>query len=123
MSTTIELNKENGYLIVTQTGQLDPQQIKEARETSLPMFQYCDRALVDYRKADLSGLRLIDLDDLSAEFHQDVPDCKKMAIIRTQGIDDDYYAHLRNVCSIKGVETELFTSEERAEEWLLLDKT
>lgn len=121
MATQIELSEDGRYVLVTQTGPLSPADIKQARIDSLSLYANCDRALVDYRLADLKGIRLLDLDTLSLEFKRDVPKCLRMAIVRPRGVDEKSYAHLANVCTINDVKTLLFEDMERARIWLIDD--
>lgn len=112
------LSKE-GYVLVTQVGPVTIAHIKSARADSLPLYDNGDRALVDFRLADLSGLSVLDLDNLGIEFRQDVPKCKRMAIVRIPKVDDSDYTHLANTHSICGVNTQLFEHMDAARTWLL----
>lgn len=119
MATKILLSENKNYIQVIQTGALNPEEIKQARFESKPLFKECDSVLVDYREADLSGMSLITLDTLSMELKQDVPKCVRMAILRTAGRDEKRYNHLVNVCNINGIETQLFEKVEPAVNWLI----
>ncbi|WP_421869955.1 hypothetical protein [Motiliproteus sp.] len=121
MPTLIQLSDCHRYLTVYQSGPLSVAEIKQARIDSAGFYSDCDRVLVDYRKADLSPLTLLELDNLAMEFKQDLPHCRQMAIVRTLGSDDSYYAHLANVCTIGDVETRVFESSGQALDWLLMD--
>ncbi len=121
MTTQVTMAEGGRYVEVVQVGKLSKREIKGAREDSLPFFDCRDRALVDYRQADLSGLSLLDLDILAADFKHDVPKCQRMAIIRRIEKDESLYCHLRNVCVINGVITQLFTDVSAARLWLLKD--
>ncbi|RDE19590.1 hypothetical protein DV711_11940 [Motiliproteus coralliicola] len=121
MPTLIQLSDCQRYLTVYQSGPLSVAEIKQARLDSAGFYNNCDRALVDYREADLSPLNLLELDNLAMEFKQDLPSCRRMAIVRTIGSDDNYYEHLTNVCTIGGVDTRVFESPSQALDWLLRD--
>ncbi len=118
VTTQVNLSADGRYIKVTQSGLLRPADIKKARATSLPLYDKCDAVLVDYRAVDLSGLSFIDLDNLAAELKQDVPKCRRMALVGKEGISEKYYAHLVNVCCLKGVDTRLFRELAPAENWL-----
>jgi hypothetical protein len=120
MPTQIELSEDGRYILVTQHGPVVVTQIKAARVDSLPLYQNeCDRALVDFRLADMSNLKLIEIDDMGISVKQEVPKCARIAIVRVLGADDSRYVHLANAHKIDEIETELFDDMETAKTWLL----
>lgn len=119
MAAQVALSEDGRYVLVTQTGPVISAHIKDSRAEALPLFIDCDRALVDFRLADLSHLNVLELDDLGAEFRQDVPRCIRMALVRAPGIGTRAYTHLVNVHCIYGIQTQLFEDMDVAKAWLL----
>ena len=122
MTMTVELSDDGRYVRVTQQGAVEIAQIKAARSDSLPLyFGSCDRALVDFRLAEIGHLGLIDLDNLGISFKRDVPKCKRMAIVIPANTDQwqGRYTHLANAHIICGVKTALFCDMDEATAWLL----
>lgn len=118
VTTKVDLSDDGRYIHVTQSGKLDSADIKQARADSLPLYEKCDRVLVDYRSVDLSGLSFIDLDNLAADLKRDVPKCRRMALVRKKESHEKIYAHLVNVCCLKGIDTRLFEELAPAKDWL-----
>ncbi|WP_426416928.1 hypothetical protein [Aestuariirhabdus sp. LZHN29] len=118
MPTHLKLSNDQSYVLVVQTGPLRAEEIYQARAESLPLYQQCEKALVDYRLADISSIPFLEIDTLAAEFRNDVPKCKRMAIVRTQGKDEAHYIHLQKVCVIRGVDTQIFDTLTDAQNWL-----
>ena len=88
-TTEFHVAKDGKYRLIRQCGGLDSATIKQARQLTEPLYhtEQLDRALVDYRQADLSLLSLLDLDSLAREFHRDLPQCRYMTLLHTTGID------------------------------------
>ncbi|MFT6915254.1 MAG: hypothetical protein ACJAWL_001557 [Motiliproteus sp.] len=121
MKTKVELSVDGRYVLVTQQGQSTIAQMEATRIKSLPLYNHCDRMLVDCRQSDISHLAFIELDSLAASFKKAVPPCIKAAFVKTPGADDRMYAHLANTYSIFGVESEIFETLATARDWLLDD--
>lgn len=119
MTTQVKLSEDGRYILVTQDGPVSISHIKTARADSLPLYNSCDRALVDFRRADISNLTLVELDNLGTGFRQDVPKCMRMAIVTAAEFDRRRYSHLANVHTLYGVRTEIFEDMEAAKAWLL----
>lgn len=119
MTTQVQLSEDGRYVIVTKSGPVSIADIKAARAESLPLYQSCDRTLVDWRLADISGLAFLELDDLGTDFKKAVPKCIKVAFVRAPGAADRAYSHLANIYSICGIETEIFETMTAARDWLL----
>jgi len=121
MATNVELSEDGYYVLVTQHGPVIISQIKTARADSLALYDNCDRALVDFRQAEISHLKLIELDNLGIEFKKDVPKCMKIALVKPPDQDDMRYNHLVNMYKIHGVKSELFECFDTAKQWLFKD--
>lgn len=119
-TTHIEYLAGNACLLIRQQGPLCAKAIKSARQRSEPLYsQHCiNKALVDYRQADLSRLSLIELDTLAQEFRTDLPECQAMAIVYNGDGSGKQYQHIKNVCEVYAVTTEIFTDYEAAQAWL-----
>ncbi len=118
MNTEVQLSDDGLYIVVTQSGTLTVDQIKRARVISLPLYAHCDRVLVDYHSADLSELSLYELDTLSGELKGDVPDIKRMAVVKPAD-GGCSFTRLMNICCIEGVPTCVFDNVDAARAWLL----
>ncbi|WP_210396805.1 hypothetical protein [Motiliproteus sediminis] len=120
VTTDMEYLADCDCLLICQRGELSPETIKSARQQSRPFYTQhaIHKALVDYRQADLTRLRLIELDTLAQEFRNDLPDCHTMAIVFTASADITSYQHIKNVCEIHRVTTEIFDDFDAARRWI-----
>lgn len=121
VTTEIRVNSDPGYLLVRLSGVLSTPVIKAARLQTRPTYRLekIDRALVDYRQADLHRLSLMELDTLASDFAKDLPDCRFMALLHAPDSDMTRLSHIKNVCLLGGVLTELFDNIAQAESWLI----
>ncbi len=108
------------YLLVRQQGVLAKDKIKLTLQQSKPLFEQhlIKKVLLDYRRADLSRMSLIELDDLAQELPRELPNCFIMAITYDPTAEPKIYQHIKNVCSLCSVEIELFTDIGAAKKWL-----
>ncbi|MFT6915253.1 MAG: hypothetical protein ACJAWL_001556 [Motiliproteus sp.] len=119
MSSEVRLSEDGRYVYVTHQGRVSIVDIKAAKTEARPLFNHCDRMLVDYRQAKLSHIKIIEIDNLGLSFKNSVPLCEKVAFVRAPAADDRVYSHLINICCVCGVETELFETLPAARNWLL----
>ncbi len=120
VTTEIRANHNQRYLLLRHSGALTTAAIKASRQQTQPIYQLekINRVLVDYRQADLRPLSLLELDNLASDFAKDLPDCRFMALIHAPDSDITRLSHIKNVCFLGGVLTELFDNIALAENWL-----
>lgn len=119
MATEVNLSADSRYVLVTHTGALLTADMVHARSKSLPLYDGCDRTLVDFRSANLSRISVLELDDLGRSFRQEVPGCRRMAIVSGLKTGTFFYTHLVNLLKINGVAAEMFIDISVAKAWLL----
>ncbi len=104
-------------------GKVSIEDIRTARQEARPSLQHAGigRLLVDFRQVDMSGITIIEIDDLSQELKQRLPECRKAALLYCSGSTAHLVPHIANVCSINGIDTEAFSDPDIAVSWLCLE--
>jgi hypothetical protein len=74
--------------------------------------------MADYRDVNFEGFGLIDIDTLAIHLNDDLPSCKRIAVICQSSMIKSLFNHFENLCSCYGIEAQLFATPEPATTWL-----
>lgn len=119
MTVTSTIVKNGSYVLIEHLGTLQATNPTPTTEASNRHYGGCHLALVDFRQADLSLVRLIDVDNIASCLKKVSPQLTRVAIVRQKGDFSDYFQHAMNLYHIQGVEAALFEEVETAKVWLL----
>ncbi len=121
MPTQITQSDDGSHVLVEHIGTLRPDGPTPTRKEAVQHLANCHRALADFRQADLSLVRFIDVDTIASCLSAVAPQITRVAIVRKKGEIAGNFRHAKDLYYIQGVEASLFENMEAAKAWLLSD--
>ena len=120
MKPEITLNKTKKYLHIIRSGDFNLDEIRTSKHEIEPLLhsEAIEHIMADYRDVNFEGIRLIDIDTLAMYLNDDLPSCKKIAVICQSSMIKSLFEHFENLCSCFGIEAHLFSTPEPAATWL-----
>ena len=114
--------KNDNYVLFEHTGTLQPPGLTPETKVICHDFGGFRLAIADFSLADLSLVRLLDVDIAASCFKQLMPQFTRIAIVRKKDEFAGYFDHAMNLYAIQNIEADLFEGMDAAKAWLLSDQ-
>ena len=113
-------NKIKKHLHIIRSGDFNLDELRASKHEIEPLLhrEAIEHIMADYRDVNFEGIRLIDIDSLAMYLNDDLPSCKRIAVICQSSMIKSLFQHFENICYCYGIEAQLFNTTEPAETWL-----
>lgn len=113
--------KEYLHIIRPASTRLTEIKVSRQRHDDLINWSAIKLMLSDCREVNFEAASILDVDTLAAELKDDLPNCKRIAVI-AQSYPSRIFTHFENICGCLDIEVRFFSELKPAEMWLCEDQ-